>query len=769
MENMSQSSKASQHHHHHHHSSVPLKQRRTSGYEPSDTETEWHESPWHDHKAKNGMSDLVEASEIKSNLPRNTSPLRLCRRQSSKVEYDHKGSSPPRTSPLPWRHSSKSPYKTRRDDDRKNISPLSKFEHRRHVSPYIPGIDQEHNLNDEMGNGEVDGLGRKQSRRTPTRVERVSEKSKLNHRSVTAPPRQRFREEQREELWASSPVSRNMIRKAKEDFLVKQQTGGEINEMVANAKICSSPMYNAAVFESTESISPGDIFFSRDVTALAMQKNVLPNNGGFENHNFIPKPPIFAQKGSASSHQGTRGNGNVDLKARGSSSRAGLWRATRTSISASSRNSGKVSTESSKISDSSGRSSSISLGMFTASRRKGQREALFACVLRNCRSSNKSPEKQAFDEAAFIEKAYVVEKLRQFWADKHQPASLNGFTCHKQEAQLLKQLVSRESCPHILFKGPSGSGKRALAMAFLREIYGDPCWNITYELRQFQVQEKRAMQVIVPLASSAYHVELNVKLEKNAKYALMGLVKEISTNYTIPPEVSTADFKADYKVIVLYDVDEAPENIHHLIKWIMDCHSDSCKFILCCEDDIDILESVTNRCKVITVDAPVTHEIMEVLTQIARKEDFDLSMNFAAKIAAKSKQNLRKAIMALEASKAHNYPFADDQPIPLGWEEVLIELASEILANPSKNRLFFVRGKIQKLLLDFVHPKLILQKLVEQFLKQIEASLKRELYYWHAYYDKRLPTGTSALLKLEEFVVKFMSIHRKSISDRQFV
>lgn len=58
------------------------------------------------------------------------------------------------------------------------------------------------------------------------------------------------------------------------------------------------------------------------------------------------------------------------------------------------------------------------------------------------------------------------------------------------------------------------------------------------------------MQVIVPLASSAHHVELNVNLETNARYALMGLVKEISTNYTITPEVSTADFKADYKGLI---------------------------------------------------------------------------------------------------------------------------------------------------------------------------------------------------------------------------
>lgn len=39
--------------------------------------------------------------------------------------------------------------------------------------------------------------------------------------------------------------------------------------------------------------------------------------------------------------------------------------------------------------------------------------------------------------------------------------------------------------------------------------------------------------------------------------------------------------------------------------------------------------------------------------QIARKEDFDLPTSFAPKIATKSKQNMRKAIMALEACKAH--------------------------------------------------------------------------------------------------------------------
>lgn len=62
-------------------------------------------------------------------------------------------------------------------------------------------------------------------------------------------------------------------------------------------------------------------------------------------------------------------------------------------------------------------------------------------------------------------------------------------------------------------------------------------------------------------------------------------------------------------VIVLYDVDKAADNIQHLIKWILDCYTDACRLILCCEDDSEIVESVKDQCKVIAVNAPITHEV----------------------------------------------------------------------------------------------------------------------------------------------------------------
>ena len=42
-------------------------------------------------------------------------------------------------------------------------------------------------------------------------------------------------------------------------------------------------------------------------------------------------------------------------------------------------------------------------------------------------------------------------------------------------------------------------------------------------------------------------MELNVNMEPNANYALLGLIKEVSNIYAITPEVSSINLKSDYK------------------------------------------------------------------------------------------------------------------------------------------------------------------------------------------------------------------------------
>lgn len=457
-------------------SSLTSKQRR-SGYEPSDTETDWLETPWREPNRKIGDAVLDQA--------RNPSPLKLSR-NSSKREV----ASPVKVStasPVRRRHS-KSPYKPARRDDsnghspthaselrrnvsplsprpvspgsdlRKNISPFPKSERKRHVSPFKPIIEKSGSANErhvspykptredqgsvnkrhvspykptrekrDVGNYEIAGSNGKQE------TSKGTEKSNRSHRSMSASRsksrdkdrvvKNEHREQKRERTL--SPLPRIMPRNERAATDKHTPSVGEINEMFANAKICRSPVGNVPVVENTDSISQGDIFFSHDQTALTMQKIIFPKGG-------------FKEKISTKPKMGTKKvpNGSSDHNTHGIPNSNGLKRTNVTSGSAASR-------QSSNLSDASGRTTE-SARKFTANRQKSQSEAWFACIKKGpCRTSKKSPEKdRAFDEASFIEKAFVVENLRQFWADKHKPASLNGFTCHKQEAHLLKQLVS---------------------------------------------------------------------------------------------------------------------------------------------------------------------------------------------------------------------------------------------------------------------------------------------------------------------------------------
>ncbi|XP_058092048.1 uncharacterized protein LOC131237952 isoform X2 [Magnolia sinica] len=734
-----------------------LKQRR-SGYEPSDAESEWRESPWDDlKKDSNQRGRVLVAEPLKTALrsARSISPLGHDQRYAAKPDHDFsfpiKASE---VSPIP-RSKSISPYRPHVDDGGSILPKLGSHlgangthfavsENQRHISSFEVGKEEPYVENDELK-----GSYWKPNQKSPHKfmdsgkASRMSERSNYSHRSMST-PKLRAREKvqhtsivSKEQRWdrSPSPLAGIPVQKQKKSSHTKAPSASEINEMIANEKLSKSAVPDALMMESTDSIPQGDIFFSRDFTAL--HKDAVPKNIG-SGSSFAPKAKAVSERIS-NVQQTSRGISGFDQNMQVSAVSTVPSQRNMFSSSAMSRQScSKTSDGSSKMADGS-RVMSESFRKFTASIQRSQKDMWFSCVRGGACGNSKSPETRNIDEASFIERAFVVENLRQFWADKHRPDSLSGFICNKSQAQHLKQLISLHNCPHLLFRGPSGSGKKALGMALLWEIFGASAWQISNDLRYFHVQETQQMPVVVPLTSSPHHVELNLKsISKNARYALMALVKEITSNRAPIPEFSDASLKADYK--------------------------DACKIILCCEDDTGLLESIKSRCKLITVDAPVTHEIMEVLIQIARKENFDLPMSFAAKIATKSKQNLRNAIMALEACKAHNYPFTDEQPIPLGWEELLVELAAEILADPSPKRLPFVRGKFQRLLVDIVHPKLILQKLVEQFLRGVEASLKRELYYWHAYYDKRLPSGTGALLKLEEFVAKFMSIYGKGFS-----
>ena len=398
-----------------------------SGYEPSDTETEWQEVPRHERERKNMALGPEDAKAL---TLMSKSPMALHRRHHHHSRFETETSSlTTTTASAPGqprrRHHSKSPFKPRiaggdddDDDDGDDHASASSLNTRRNISPLPkPGLGRT-----------VSPYNRKHHGSGLLEVDRVAEKPNYR-RAVTAP---RLRERQRSHVQnlgrTSSPLSRAMVLEA--------PSVGEINEMIAEVKLSKNPTtVDHSTLESTESIQPGDLFFSRECNTLQSKNSSMPKSiqqCGY--HSTSPEVttmnPIRGPSSSLQDHN-SKGNSNINVNIRGTSSGNAL---SRSSSAATSRRG-----SSSLTSEASGKTTE-SMRKFTGNRKKSQKDAWFACMRR---TSRKSPERRRpIDESSFIDRAVVVESLPQFWADKHQPASLNGFICSKLEAQLLKELVS---------------------------------------------------------------------------------------------------------------------------------------------------------------------------------------------------------------------------------------------------------------------------------------------------------------------------------------
>lgn len=390
----------------HSHLSSSLKQRR-SGYEPSDTETEWQDSPWREPDQKIEDLDQYLGSNViqeqgRNKIHLNNSPQKATmlspttQRRHSRSDFESRRNVSPfsrsehrringnndqinpdsgsiRRTVSPFSRSERPRY--RRDDvhkpdseTRRNLNLFPVTEHRRHISPYKPK-KQDNNY----------------SRRAASAPRaRLKEYENLKHQGD---------KEQKRADRNPSPLPRNTSRNL---------SGGEINEMLANAKISKTPPGFDPTFESTESIAPGDIFFSKDYTAFNMQDSIFSRNGDTDSK-FSQRTETYTERNPASS---------------------------------------VVSRQTSNLSEFSSSRTNGSTKKFVSNRQKNQTEAWFSCIKKGSCRSKKSPEKERpMYEASVIEKAYVVESLREFWADKYRPCSLSGFICHKQEALQLKQLV----------------------------------------------------------------------------------------------------------------------------------------------------------------------------------------------------------------------------------------------------------------------------------------------------------------------------------------
>ncbi|RVW35176.1 Replication factor C subunit 3 [Vitis vinifera] len=96
------------------------------------------------------------------------------------------------------------------------------------------------------------------------------------------------------------------------------------------------------------------------------------------------------------------------------------------------------------------------------------------------------------------------------WVDKYRPKTLDNLIVHDDVAQNLKKLVTEQDCPHLLFYGPPGSGKKTLIMAILRQMFGPSADKVKVENKTWKIDAgTRTIDLELTTLSSTHHMELN--------------------------------------------------------------------------------------------------------------------------------------------------------------------------------------------------------------------------------------------------------------------
>ncbi|KAK6018292.1 hypothetical protein OSTOST_16134, partial [Ostertagia ostertagi] len=270
------------------------------------------------------------------------------------------------------------------------------------------------------------------------------------------------------------------------------------------------------------------------------------------------------------------------------------------------------------------------------------------------------------------------------------------------EACDLAELVKSDDFPHLLVHGPSGAGKRTRIHCILRELYGAGAERLHLDKKSLVTPSNRKIEI--DTVSSNYHIEINPgEVGIYDRVVVQDVVKQMAQT----SQISSATQKS-FKVVVLMEADQLTRDAQHALRRTMEKYSMTCRLILCCESLSRIIGPLKSRCMIVRVGAPSDEEIRDVCTSVAERVRLTVPDPVMDQIVAKSRGNLRRALLSMEAVKRKGVPIKETEQVPEPeWEIYLRETAELMIKKQNNENILAVRERLYELISRCIQPNLI--------------------------------------------------------------
>jgi replication factor C subunit 2/4 len=239
-----------------------------------------------------------------------------------------------------------------------------------------------------------------------------------------------------------------------------------------------------------------------------------------------------------------------------------------------------------------------------------------------------------FDENTFIEifdedvvnvkRPNLDDKINKSeylpWIEKYRPKKLDDIIQQDEVIKVLRNTLETGDLPHLLFYGPSGTGKTSTILAIAYQLFGSK--KIGERVIELNASDDRGISIvrntIIAFAKSA--------------------IGSKDPNYPCP----------SYKIVILDEADAMTPEAQAALRTIMETKSKITRFCFVCNYIHQIIDPISSRCMKFKFKQISPDAIVKNLKIISKNENIIINDIALQKIADISDGDLRKSIMTLQ-------------------------------------------------------------------------------------------------------------------------
>jgi replication factor C small subunit len=312
----------------------------------------------------------------------------------------------------------------------------------------------------------------------------------------------------------------------------------------------------------------------------------------------------------------------------------------------------------------------------------------------------------------------LIEEMDELWIEKYRPKKLDEVVGQPSVVERLKSYIQQKNIPHLLFSGPSGTGKTTAAIALARELYGEE-WKENF-------------------------LELNASDDRGIK-----MVRETVKDYSRILPTNPLGFK----ILFLDEADYMTDEAQAALRRTMENFTRTTRFILSCNYSSKIIEPIQSRTALFRFKAIPTEVVIAAMASILKKEGIEYEKKSLDVIAEMSYGDMRKALNTLQVAATYS-PKITVNSIYEAAGLVRKEWAAQVLSLALKGDVSKAKGMLEEAV---IRQGISGQDVVEQFHRVIydlpvDDDLKADMLFVLGETDFRISEGAREIIQLESFL-----------------